>query len=781
MSVHVYRPQRTRPELLAEISVGRDHLLDDVLGRLGRWRPGASRQHYLFIGPRGIGKTHLLRLIEHQVRSDSGLRDKWVPILLAEEHYGISSVSDLLLAMLKRLGEESGLEDVVRIYESARFQDDDRRVRDLCLDALRGFHRENGSGVLLMVENLDRLLERQVRHRSELHGLRKILIEEDWLVVICTSPTFLNAVSQPEEPFFEFFDVRPLPELTPEEQAEMLRKLAAAEGNPEIMADVERYQSRLRALYHFTGGSPRLSVMLYDLVAHQEMGIVRSELDLLLDQLTPFYQDRMKEISEQEAKVLETMALLPEGTTPTELARETRLEGKTVRATLTRLERAGYVRREERRQKRTVYIVPERLFRIWHQMNHSRVARGRVQYLLEFFESWYATSADRDKVWDELTSAFERGISEGDAPLVEIAEYMDYVAAVSSGSERLRRSFDRLRALVPTLLPDAIDKELERLDRELGSEDGYLLWKGQFLADDLGRQEAAREVFEYAMEGRRGDLVIRFNHALALEIGKHSGSSEVDDAYLRTMALIAPEMDEEAAVYVQRVLNHVLRTSTELQMIEIAGHLLGRFERLNIGDFVETLRDAKHPWGRGAAAVLLGKTGSERALEPLVDALKDPESIVRARAAAALGQLGASATIEPLLENLEDSDAIVRGTVATVLARQHCGHLSRHQLTKVLRILVESSASLDMSGLVRKAISTIIIELLSSGSPVTTVFPMLATTFGSELRSTPFEVATAYLSSQRNPAVLERQQPEVREAVLLLTGPENADVVDDDA
>jgi DNA-binding MarR family transcriptional regulator len=249
-----------------------------------------------------------------------------------------------------------------------------------------------------MVENVNRVLERQMRHKSEIHLLRKILIEEDWIMTICTSPTYLNAVTQPEQPLFEFFDVKLLAELTPEQQEQMLQKLAALEGNVAFENDLAKYRSQLRALYHFTGGNPRLTIMLYDLVANQSITDVKTELDLLLNQLTPFYQDRMKEVAEQEGKILETMALLPEGCTPTELAKEARMPGEHVRALLTRLEKAGYIRREERRRKRTIYIIPERFFRIWHQMNHSRAARGRVQYLLEFFASWYATNEEREQV-----------------------------------------------------------------------------------------------------------------------------------------------------------------------------------------------------------------------------------------------------------------------------------------------------------------------------------------------------------------------------------------------
>ena len=108
-SMHIYRPQRTRAELLEETSVGREPLVTSIVERLARWTPGASRQHYLLIGPRGIGKTHLLRLIEHRLRSHHELETRWTPIALAEDFYSITRVSDLLLEMLRVLGQRGTL------------------------------------------------------------------------------------------------------------------------------------------------------------------------------------------------------------------------------------------------------------------------------------------------------------------------------------------------------------------------------------------------------------------------------------------------------------------------------------------------------------------------------------------------------------------------------------------------------------------------------------------------------------------------------------------------
>ncbi|MFQ5770072.1 MAG: hypothetical protein ACE5HX_06025, partial [bacterium] len=303
--IHLYRPQRTPLENLEATFVAREPLLKDIVARLKSWRPGYSRQHYLIIGPRGIGKTNLLRLVEHRIKQNSELHKKWHPIVFTEEAFSITKISDLLIESVKILSEETGDSALSHAYKRVQYDDNDERTIDVSLDALRKFHKLNGCGILLMLENVNRMFEGQMRKRAEIHVLRKILIEEDWLIVICTSPTFLNAVTAPEEPLFEFFHVHPLKELTPDEQLQLLKKLAILEKNVSFEQNLLEFRSQLQALYHFTGGNPRLTLMLYDLIANQNIADVKSELDHLLDKLTPFYQERMKDIPEQESKLLE--------------------------------------------------------------------------------------------------------------------------------------------------------------------------------------------------------------------------------------------------------------------------------------------------------------------------------------------------------------------------------------------------------------------------------------------------------------------------------------------
>ncbi len=865
--MHLYRPQRTSAELLEKTSVAREPLVSEIVERLARWTPGASRQHYLLIGPRGIGKTHLLRLVEHRIQTTTKLELRWTPIALAEDFYSITRVSDLLLEMLRILGEERRIPDAEEVFQEIRYDDDDERVCDRCLDAFRHFHRETRRGVLLMIENLDRLLERQIRTQIEKHRLRRILLEEDWLVTICTSPTYLNAVTNEEDPFFEFFQVHALAELTAVEQEEMLRRLAAADSNTEFDVYLGDLRSRLRALYHFTGGNPRLTVMLYDLLAHKKVGNVRSGLDLLLDQLTPFYQDRMKEISELEAKVLEVMTLLPEGCTPSELAQEARLSPKVVRATLTRLERSGYVRREQRRQKRTVYIVPERFFRIWHQMNHSRAARGRIQYLLEFFSSWYASREERDRVWDELTEDFRRGTAKGDDERIDdIAEYMSYVVAVSEGAERFERAFERLQRLASTGHEDSVGRELSELDREHAEDGDYFIYKGYFLTRVLKQRGAALTAFQSAIELKRSAIFARYKQAVALE--KKGWADKALIAFQETAAHLATDKGQGGLPRTQPALLDILlqflRTGTDPKLAQMSAYLLGRLADAPLAnDVITILQNSCAPWRRRHCATALGLLAAEEAHEVLVRCLEDPEAEVRGSAATALGRIGNASVDEPLIHALDDQANNVRGSAATALGRIagpsaveplmralddqannvrgsaatalgriadpsaveplirvlddpannvrgsaaaalgriadpravgqlihtlddaasnvrrsaaialgcFADKLSGPAIRKTLRVLIESSTS--QARLSLRQVVQILLRTLFRTADLDSIRESLREVEGaSRLEDVwrPHGIALNYLSSGRDPAILEQQQPEMREAVMLLVG-----------
>lgn len=68
----------------------------------------------------------------------------------------------------------------------------------------------------------------------------------------------------------------------------------------------------------------------------------------------------------------------------------------------------------------------------------------------------------------------------------------------------------------------------------------------------------------------------------------------------------------------------------------------------------------ERPEYRWGAADALGRLGDERAVEPLIAAMDDPDPRVRKKAAWALGQLGDMRGQRPLLAAMRDGDEDVR-------------------------------------------------------------------------------------------------------------------------
>jgi HEAT repeat protein len=77
---------------------------------------------------------------------------------------------------------------------------------------------------------------------------------------------------------------------------------------------------------------------------------------------------------------------------------------------------------------------------------------------------------------------------------------------------------------------------------------------------------------------------------------------------------------------------------------------------------------SKNPYKRRAAAIKLGEYKQARAVEPLIDALKDADDGVRRAAAESLGKLGDARAVEPLI-NLLKNDNFTSHSVALALGR----------------------------------------------------------------------------------------------------------------
>ena len=151
MSFFKFTPDLTDENIFVRMSVGHDNLIQDCVERIQNAIRNNATAHILFLGPRGIGKTHLVLQILYRL-SSSGMI---TPIRLAEEEYSIFSINDLCSRILEKLGSPN--------HEKNAFM--------YCRNELDEL-KDSGKPVVLFIDNIQMLFE---QIRDDLGKLRSII------------------------------------------------------------------------------------------------------------------------------------------------------------------------------------------------------------------------------------------------------------------------------------------------------------------------------------------------------------------------------------------------------------------------------------------------------------------------------------------------------------------------------------------------------------------------------------------------------------------------------
>ena len=442
-NIGLYRSGVTSPERLRKTSVGRESVLDNAIeslrGSIGR----KSKHHMLFIGPRGMGKTHLLSCIEDAVRSDDTLSANAVVVRFPEESNRTVSFADFLIGLCQLLKDVLKDEPLwTKLFASVQTEEDNARVVDALVPAIREQNRRRNRTLLIMLENLGEIFTRQIRNKDDIASLRKFLMADNGCLLLATAPLHFDGITDVGQPFYDFFDIQILESLSFEETVEVIRLNLEWDERRDILDTVDDMRPRLQALYRMTGGNPRLTMMLYELIAHESVAGVQDQFHLLLDRISPFYQARLHDLPPGQRALLECLASMrDQDKTPAAIAARMRMSQQETSSLLKRLSDAHYLRATQHpRDKRSrLYTIREGFFDIWLAMNLSRGARKRLPFLLEFFSLFYPSLAAREEKRQALR---EKLVAEGS---VDAEKALDYLTEIGDERERATAKFEMAR------------------------------------------------------------------------------------------------------------------------------------------------------------------------------------------------------------------------------------------------------------------------------------------------------------------------------------------------
>jgi DNA-binding transcriptional ArsR family regulator len=414
-----YNPAEMPPDDIEKTFVGRGHLLDRLLAAIREQPENETVQHYLLLGPRGIGKTTMLLMIQKRLSEDPELSGQWLCVRFREEEFYVHTLRDLLALAVDSLHSEQNIPEASPIHEAAEATESDEESLAILLSGLRRISETHKKRILLLIDNFDEVFPKRVEPISGQNALRKLLSAESFVMVIGTSVQLFEDIAGYDEAFFNFFSPVYLENLCESEIEELLAARAEIYHNGDFLQIYQENKDKFRAISFLTGGNPRLVLMLYDILSQKRFLPVVEALRETVDRLTPLLKDILGDMPAQQSKILDALMRLGGVASPSEVARLARLSLNAVTTQLGRLKEARIVAATgDGRGKPSTYRVRDQMFRTWYQMRYLRPARRRIEMFVEFLRSWFSVE-DRLESMGDLRREFDTCLSSGETGLTE--------------------------------------------------------------------------------------------------------------------------------------------------------------------------------------------------------------------------------------------------------------------------------------------------------------------------------------------------------------------------
>ncbi len=338
---------------------------------------GASNQHLLILGPRGMGKTTLVNRAVAEIRSDAVLSQSWYPILFDEESYTVTSAGELWFQALVHLADQTQSRELEQARRALQTVTDRERLRDAALARLLEFADAQGKRLLLVFENIDMIFDEQLTD-DDAWDVRHTFQNEPRIMALATSTTRLESFHDSDKPLYELFREHTLERLDLEECRIVWRLVTGA----------ELPLNQARPIQIFTGGNTRLLTILGTFAKDRSFRELMDDLVGLIDENTPYFKANVEALPKESRKIFVTLADLWSPATARQVADQMRGDVRAVSAQLGRLEQQGIVEVARRVDKTMMYQVSERMYNLYRLLRSRGSARVRavVEFIVRYYD-----------------------------------------------------------------------------------------------------------------------------------------------------------------------------------------------------------------------------------------------------------------------------------------------------------------------------------------------------------------------------------------------------------
>jgi DNA-binding transcriptional regulator GbsR (MarR family) len=401
-----------------ELNTGREIVINHLTQIIdNNLNSDTNIQHFALIGPRGIGKSFLLRYFQIVLMKQNA-DDKTIKIdyvLFPEEQKNINKPSEFVGEIVNYLSDDKVVGNRNYFLEETTEQwEESVSLLQRTITQRKGKFKKYL--LIVAVENLDILLKNVFKSKVDESKFRKLLNEtKDFMILGASIKSDID--TDYNKRLFKAFEKYEIEPWHDDNFIEYFNKRYALieKQYPEKVKDIDtkEIKNKLKAIGQFSGGGPRIAIVLTNLLFKRGLLNTAQTLNQILEALTPYYMAILdtEHMPQKSMILLDTLIRNGENISQSKLAELLSAKQSDISHAFKWLEKNNLIRSQKiKGQKELLYSVADRMLSLLYHTRYLQqdVSDNPLNIYSDFLMSFYQEEEIKKQAIDCFKNNQER-------------------------------------------------------------------------------------------------------------------------------------------------------------------------------------------------------------------------------------------------------------------------------------------------------------------------------------------------------------------------------------